>query len=157
MAAGPSPPSSSIGPGGDCATPLAEVEEILDYAVPAVRLDAAGGGMCGLVERRGRPLEVFSLRTLLGSAAAEPTAQTRVLVVRHGERLRGFLVDSLVSLVAADATAEIGQEPSRPPEGTRRSGSGLGRMLTVGAGADAVTCRKVGLRALLEQSFHDFP
>ncbi|MFD1838009.1 chemotaxis protein CheW [Paracidovorax cattleyae] len=143
--------------GGDCATPLAEVEEILDYAVPAVRLDAAGGGMCGLVERRGRPLEVFSLRTLLGSAAAEATAQSRVLVVRHGERLRGFLVDSLVSLVAADATAEIGQEPSRPPEGTRRSGSGLGRMLTVGTGADAVTCRKVGLRALLEQSFHDFP
>ncbi len=143
--------------GGDCATPLAEVEEILDYAMPAVRLDAAGGGMCGLVERKGRPLEVFSLRTLLGGAAAEPTAQSRVLVVRHGERLRGFLVDSLVSLVAADATAEIGHEPSTPSEGTRRSGSGLGRMLTVGAGADAVTCRKVDLRALMGQSFRDIP
>ncbi|ADX48261.1 CheW domain protein [Paracidovorax avenae ATCC 19860] len=143
--------------GGDCATPLAEVEEILDYATPAVQLDGAGSGMCGLVERKGRPLEVFCLRTLLGSAKAGPTAQSRVLVVRHGERLRGFLVDSLVSLVAADATAEIGHEPSTPSEGSRRPGSGLGRMLTVGKGADAVTCRKVGLHALLEQSLHDFP
>ncbi|AVS98497.1 chemotaxis protein CheW [Paracidovorax avenae] len=143
--------------GGDCATPLSEVEEILDYATPAMRLDAAGGGMCGLVERRGRPLEVFSLRTLLGSAAAEPTAQSRVLVVRQGERLRGFLVDSLVSLVAADATAEIGHEAPALAGATRRGGSGLGRMLTVGKGADALTCRKVGLRALVAQSFHDGP
>lgn len=143
--------------GGACATPLAEVEEILDYAAPAVRLDAAGGGMCGLVERRGRPLEVFSLRSLLGCAAAEPTAQSRVLVVRQGEGLRGFLVDSLVSLVSADATALIGREDAAPAaSGTagRRTGSGLGRMLTVGQGADAVTCRQVGLRLLMERAPH---
>lgn len=138
--------------GGDCATPLAEVEEILAYATPAVRIDGAGGGMCGLVERRGRPLEVFSLRALLGSAPAEPTAQSRVLVVRDGERLRGFLVDSLVSLVSADATALIGHEASSQTGTSRRAGSGLGRMLTVGKGADAVTCRQVGLRALMEPS-----
>lgn len=143
--------------GGACATPLAEVEEILDYAAPAVRLDAAGGGMCGLVERRGRPLEVFSLRSLLGCAAAEPTAQSRVLVVRQGERLRGFLVDSLVSLVSADASALIGREdatPAAPATAGRRSGSGLGRMLTVGQGADAVTCRQVGLRLFMEPAPH---
>ncbi len=143
--------------GGDCATPLAEVEEILAYATPAVRIDGAGGGMCGLVERRGRPLEVFSLRALLGSAPAEPTAQSRVLVVREGERLRGFLVDSLVSLVSADAAASIGQEATSRPGAARRTGSGLGRLLTVGRGADAVTCRQVGLRGLMEPSTRDAP
>ena len=135
--------------GGDCATPLGEVEEILDYATPAVRIDGADNGMCGMVERRGRPLEVFCLRHLLGSTAAEPTAQSRVLVVRQGERLRGFLVDSLVSLVSADASALIGREASAPAGAVRRGGSGLGRMLTVGKGAGAVTCRHVALNALM--------
>lgn len=143
--------------GGDCATPLAEVEEILAYATPAVRIDGAGGGMCGLVERQGRPLEVFSLRALLGSAPAEPTAQSRVLVVREGERLRGFLVDSLVSLVSADAAASIGQEATSRPGAVRRTGSGLGRLLTVGKGSDAVTCRQVGLRGLMEPSTRNAP
>lgn len=135
--------------GGDCATPLAEVEEILDYAAPAVRIDGVSSGMCGMIERRGRPLEVFCLRSLLGSTAAEPTAQSRVLVVRQGERLRGFLVDSLVSLVSADASALIGREAALPAGAARRGGSGLGRMLTVGKGAEAVTCRHVGLGALM--------
>ncbi len=129
--------------GGGCATPLAEVEEILAYPSPAVRIDAAGSGMCGLVECKGRPLEVFDLRTLLGLPEAEATPQARVLVVRRGERLRGFLVDSLVSLVTADAAAQIGREPAAG--GSRAGGSGLGRMLVVGQGAGATTCRQVDL------------
>lgn len=132
--------------GGGCATPLVDVEEILDYRAPAVRVDEAGGGMCGLVERRGRPLEVFDLRTLLGSPAVDASPQSCVLVVRRGERLRGFLVDSLVSLVAADATKQMGREPA---EGARPSGSGLGRMLVVGQGADSMTCRQVDLRSFM--------
>ena len=144
--------------GGACATPLADVEEILAYGTPAVRIDAAAGGMCGLVERRGRPREVFDLRTLLGGAAASPTAQARVLVVRHGERLRGFLVDQLVSLVTADASAQLGRAaaPARGGGGgagtagaAGRSGIGLGRLLTLGQGAEALTCRQVDLRSLM--------
>lgn len=143
--------------GGACATPLADVEEILAYGTPAVRIDAAAGGMCGLVERRGRPLEVFDLRTLLGSTAGVPTAQARVLVVRQGERMRGFLVDHLVSLVTADASAQIGRAEA-PASGSvgagtagtpGRSGIGLGRLLTLGQGAEALTCRQVDLRSLM--------
>ncbi len=129
--------------GGGCATPLSEVEEILAYAEPAARIDVVGSGMCGLVECKGRPLEVFDLRTLLGLPAAEATPQARVLVVRRGNRLRGFLVDSLVSLVTADAAAQIGHEPAAG--NNSRVGSGLGRMLVVGQGADATTCRQVDL------------
>jgi len=119
------------------------VEEILAYAEPAARIDVVGSGMCGLVECKGRPLEVFDLRTLLGLPAAEATPQARVLVVRRGNRLRGFLVDSLVSLVTADAAAQIGHEPAAG--NNSRVGSGLGRMLVVGQGADATTCRQVDL------------
>ncbi len=132
--------------GGGCATPLVDIEEILDYPAPAVRIDAAGDGMCGLVERKGRPLEVFDLRTLLGSPAADTSPQSRVLVVRQGDSLRGFLVDSLVSLVAADAAEQLGCEPA---DGATRSGSGLGRMLAVGQGADSMTCRQVDLRRFM--------
>ena len=144
--------------GGACATPLTEVEEILAYGTPAVRIDTAAGGMCGLVERHGRPLEVFDLRTLLGRSAAVPTAQARVLVVRRDGRLRGFLVDHLVSLVTADATAQIGRAAAPAGSGAGagsagtagRSGIGLGRLLALRQGAEALTCQQVELRSLME-------
>jgi purine-binding chemotaxis protein CheW len=139
--------------GGACATLLSEVEEILAYDGPAVRPDGAGDGMRGLMERRGRPLEVFDLRTLMGRPAAVPTTQARVLVVRHGARTRGFVVDSLVSLVAADAGARIGRAGAAAADAAgagQRSGGRLGPLLALGQGEDALTCRQVDLRALMD-------
>ena len=61
--------------GGTCATPLADVEEILAYQGSAVPIDTAGKGMCGLIEQRGRPLELFDLRLLLGRDPAGDPAR----------------------------------------------------------------------------------
>ena len=139
--------------GGTCATPLADVEEILAYQEgSAVPVDNAGKGMCGLIEQRGRPLELFDLRLLLGrDPAGDPAGQTRVLVVRVDGRQRGFLVDRLVSLISSSEhpAARPGRTSPQAAAPARRQAFGVDRLLMLGSGADAVTCERVDLKSLM--------
>ena len=136
--------------GGTCATPLADVEEILAYDGSAVPIDNAGEGMRGLIEQRGKPLELFDLRPLLGrEPAGDPARQTRVLVVRAGGRQRGFLVDRLVSLISSSEAPAASRDRLAAPPASGRRGFGVERFLMLGQGADAVTCERVDLKRLM--------
>ena len=130
--------------GAHCATRLADVEEILAYPGQTTRIDDVGAGMLGLMVWRGKPLELFDLRQLLGRAASPAREQARVLVTRQDGRTRGFLVDRLVSLVTV-------HEPIAQPEAPAReshSGFGADRLLTTGKGPDALVCQRLDLKSL---------
>lgn len=130
--------------GAHCATRLADIEEILAYPGQTTRIDSVGEGMLGLMVWRGKPLELFDLRQLLGRAASPTKDQARVLVTRQDGRTRGFLVDRLVSLVTVHEPFAQSEAPARQSH----SGFGADRLLTTGSGPDALVCQRLDLKTL---------
>ncbi len=49
----------------------------------------------GVVNLRGKVIPIINLRTRLGLPAAEPTKDTRIVVVEVGHLILGFIVDSV--------------------------------------------------------------
>jgi purine-binding chemotaxis protein CheW len=77
-----------------------------EYAIPAdhvfqmesysgsTAIPGAPAYVTGLVQIRQQIIGVLNMRLRLGLPFAEPTLESRVVVVKIGERLVGFLVDS---------------------------------------------------------------
>ena len=101
-----------------------------EYAVSAsevVQLDAydqvtpvpnAREGVIGVVQVRGRVLPVIDVRVRVGLAAAEPTPDTRLVVVRLGERVVALRVDRARELVRLEP--EQVEPPPASPRGRPR-------------------------------------
>jgi purine-binding chemotaxis protein CheW len=58
--------------------------------------------VAGIVQVRGKVIPVVDLRVRLGLERAEATADSRLVVVAHGDRTVGLLVDSAREVVALD-------------------------------------------------------
>ncbi len=81
----------------------------------------------GVVNLRGKVIPIINLRTRLGLCSAEPTKDTRIVVVEVGHLILGFIVDSVEEVLRLP---EEFIEPSPP---TGRGGSeefhkGVGRV-----------------------------
>lgn len=63
----------------------------------------------GLIQIRGRVVPIVDLRARFGLPSAEPTMDSRVIVVQSGERTVGLLADSAREVV------DIPDEALRPP------------------------------------------
>jgi purine-binding chemotaxis protein CheW len=75
----------------------------------ATRVPGTPPHVAGLVQIRGRVVPVVDLRTRFGLPRVEPVLDTRVVVVKQGERVVGLLVDS------AREVLSIAPEAFRPP------------------------------------------
>jgi purine-binding chemotaxis protein CheW len=62
------------------AAPVAQVREILDYAVP-FRIPQGPPHLLGLIDLRGEGVPTLDLRMRLGMGPIEPTPHTRILVL----------------------------------------------------------------------------
>jgi purine-binding chemotaxis protein CheW len=85
--------------GTSFAFPLAAVQEII--AVPELRASVMTGALCrGWINFRGRAVGIVDFGALTGCAAgAAQEAERRILVVRVGEELLGFLVGSVDTIL----------------------------------------------------------
>lgn len=81
----------------------------------------------GVVNLRGKVIPIINLRTHLGLSAAEPTKDTRIVVVEVGRTILGFIVDSVEEVL------RLPEELIEPPPTTGRGGAdeyhkGIGRV-----------------------------
>jgi purine-binding chemotaxis protein CheW len=83
----------------------------------ATRVPGAPPWVAGLVQMRGEVVPVIDLRARFGLDAAEPTLDTRVVVVREGDRKVGLKVDRAREVIRIDRAAF-----DAPPEEVSRSG-----------------------------------
>jgi purine-binding chemotaxis protein CheW len=60
----------------------------------ATRVPGAAAEVAGLVQIRGRVVPVLDMRVVFGLPTIEPTLNSRVVVMKKGERTVGLLVDS---------------------------------------------------------------
>ncbi len=84
--------------------PAADVLQMESYS-GATKVPGAQAQVAGLVQIRGRVVPVLDLRVLFGFPPIEPTINSRVVVMIHGERAIGLLVDSareVLKIPAAD-------------------------------------------------------
>ena len=73
--------------------PAADVVQMESYA-GATKVPGAGEQVAGLVQIRGRVVPVLDMRIVFGLPAVTPTLDSRVVVMKRGERTVGLLVDS---------------------------------------------------------------
>lgn len=78
------------------AIPLDRIVEVVPPQ-PFTRLPGCSREVCGLVGLRGRLITVFDLGVLSGGAAAASVRDHRIILVRHGERVLGLVVETMVS------------------------------------------------------------
>lgn len=90
--------------------PAADVVELESFT-GATRIPGAPPYVAGLVQIRGKVIAVVDLRARFGLPAIARTLDSRVIVVRHGERLVGLLADS-----ARDVVKIADDEFRKPPE-----------------------------------------
>jgi len=112
------------------AVPVTRVQEILDLR-PVAPLPNAPRYLLGIIDLRGANIPVVDLRSLLGRAAGEDTAQSRILVVTlmngEGRATIGIKTDRVIEVTALD-DGEI--RPMEEADLLRWSGSsiaGIGR------------------------------
>ncbi len=89
---------SFISAGGEYATPIEQVQEIVQLPPEVVRVPRAGAHVLGLMTLRDRLLPLMSLRALFGAPDAPPAAQSRVLVIAvpgQPQRSIGLVMDSV--------------------------------------------------------------
>jgi purine-binding chemotaxis protein CheW len=92
--------------GGESATPLEQVAEILPYSADLATFDA-DRRMLGVLVHRGRSVPVLCLSRLLTGRAADITPVTSVLVVEAGGELMGFVVPALKAIEPAAWEPEL--------------------------------------------------
>lgn len=73
--------------------PADDVLQMESYA-GATRVPGAVAQMAGLVQIRGRVVPVLDMRVVFGLPTIPPTIDSRVVVMKKGERTVGLLVDS---------------------------------------------------------------
>ena len=73
--------------------PAIDVVQMESYA-GATKVPGAAREVAGLVQIRGRVVAVLDMRAVFGFGTIAPTIDSRVVVMKHGERTVGLLVDS---------------------------------------------------------------
>ena len=94
--------------GAEYVVPASDVVQMESFTT-ATRVPGTPAYVAGLVQIRGRVVPVVDLRARFGLPPAEPVLDTRVVVVKQGERVVGLLVDSAREVLA------IAPEAFRPP------------------------------------------
>lgn len=102
------------------AVPVLQVREVLDYQEPQ-ELPCPDPVVAGLIRSRGQSISVINLRQKFGFETAEPTRDTRIVVVEidsisensntEGQIVFGMIVDAVDEVVELDSSRK---EP--PPE-----------------------------------------
>lgn len=77
--------------------PLAISREVVPPA-PLTRLPGCGPEVAGLMGLRGRVITVFDMGVLLGMGPSRQVEDHRTLVVEHGNRVVGVLVDRIIEI-----------------------------------------------------------
>lgn len=88
--------------------PAADVVQMESFS-GATKVPGAAAQIAGLIQIRGRVVPVLDLRVLFGFARIEPTIDSRVVVMKGGDRTVGLLVDS------AREVLKIPLEDFQPP------------------------------------------
>jgi len=103
-----------------------------EYVLPAadvVQMESFSGAtpvpgtapfVAGLVQMRGKVVPVVDLRARFGLPAAEPTIDSRVVVVQVGERTVGLLVDSAREVIRLRL-----EDLESPPDIVAQDGAGF--------------------------------
>lgn len=73
--------------------PAADVMQMESFE-GATRVPGAAAEVAGLVQIRGRVVPVLDMRVVFGYATIERTIDSRIVVMKRGERTVGLLVDS---------------------------------------------------------------
>lgn len=84
--------------------PAADVMQMESFA-GATKVPGAAEHVAGLVQVRGRVVPVLDMRIVFGLDAVAPTINSRVVVMKRGDRTVGLLVDSareVLRIAAAD-------------------------------------------------------
>jgi purine-binding chemotaxis protein CheW len=83
--------------------PAADVLQMESFS-GATKVPGAAAQVAGLVQIRGRVVPVLDMRTVFGFPAVPPTIDSRVIVMKQGERTVGLLVDSAREVLKIPAT-----------------------------------------------------
>jgi purine-binding chemotaxis protein CheW len=94
--------------GNDYALPASEVLHMESFS-GAVKVPGTRPYVAGLMQTRSRVVPVVDLRARFGLPSIEPTLDSRVVVVQHGARVVGLLVDR------AREVLHIASDQFRPP------------------------------------------
>jgi purine-binding chemotaxis protein CheW len=86
----------------------------------ATKVPGSPAEVAGLVQIRGRVVPVLDLRTVFGLPTIEPTINSRVVVMKKGDRTVGLLVDSAREVLKIPAS-----EFSPPPPVVAQQTDGL--------------------------------
>ncbi|AUX21905.1 chemotaxis protein CheW [Sorangium cellulosum] len=99
----------------------------------ATRVPGTRDYVGGLIQIRGRVVPVVALRARFGLPSAEPTLDSRVIVVQHGGRTVGLLVDSAreVVTIAADELRPPPEIMAEESAGFVRAVAQLGKRLVM--------------------------
>ena len=81
----------------------------------------------GVVNLRGKVIPIINLRTRLGLSSAEPTKDTRIIVVEVSHLILGFIVDSVEEVLRLPVEF-IEPPPSTGRGGTNEFHKGVGRV-----------------------------
>lgn len=79
--------------GAEYVVPAEDVLQMESFA-GATKVPGTTAQVAGLVQVRGRVVPVLDLRVMFGFPPIEPTIDSRVMVMKKGERTVGLLVDS---------------------------------------------------------------
>jgi len=93
---------------GDYVLPASTVLEMESFTA-ATPIPGAPPHLIGLVQIRGKVIAVVDLRARFGMPDREPALENRVVVIEHGGRRVGLLVDS------AREVAQLAADAFRPP------------------------------------------
>ncbi len=88
----------------DYVLPASEVVQMESFT-RATPVPGAAPYVAGLVQIRGQVIPVIDLRTRFGLPAIERTLDSRVIVVRNGERTVGLLADSAREVLRIESGA----------------------------------------------------
>lgn len=94
--------------GNQYALPAGDVLHMESYT-GAVPVPGTLPYVAGIMQMRSRVVPIVDLRARFGLPAVEPTLDSRVVVVQHGTRIVGLLVDR------AREVLHIGADEFRPP------------------------------------------
>ena len=105
--------------------PITSLHEIV--RVPEITaVPDAPDYMEGVINLRGRIVSVIDLRKRFGETRTAPNRRNRILVVEHGGRLSGLIVDS-ASEVIKIPVANVEPSPTVQQEGGLNCVTGLGK------------------------------
>ncbi|OYT85560.1 MAG: hypothetical protein CFE46_17605 [Burkholderiales bacterium PBB6] len=140
--------------GGETATPIDQVCEILPYTCD-VSLFQNRGALLGMLVNRGRTIPVMCLSRLAGFGAISASPSVSILVVESGPELVGFAVPALRTIEPADWEPELPQHGAPDDALARELGSR--RLAQVGQPGAQRLLRTLDLRRIADALREQMP